>query len=807
MALANRYLWLARINPRQVLWGGAMLALSLIAGAVVAAALMRHDLIKESEADVQRTVRLLAQHAARVVEPIDQAMLRTQSALARNGFGRKALTSQQVRELLQPLAVEGSYVARLVVADAEGRLLAASDQASVSGVAPIGDPWFTRLAQSRPEGLQVQAPRRSRISGEAVVPLAHVLRDGPDGAFAGLVLAALSVAELKSFHEDIVLDRGWQLALLRDDGVLLSSPTAEPRWRGALGAIDLTQLSGRTEVLVRWVDDGAGRRLIGLHRVGSWPLLAAVSVDEAAALEPFHQRALVMTSIAAALVAGVLLMAWLGAQLAQRARGLTQTLGVAEARWQSLVESSPDGILIAEKGRVLYANPAMLKLSRTTDPAALLGRRVDELLDGTGTEHPNHEFDGPPPEQVVRIEHWLRPMHGAPLDVETLVTGGPHDGDTSLQIVVRDISARKAVEQRLRDNEERYRLMVEGAPDCAYLLVDPGGTIEDVNPIAGGAVLGRPQDLPGRALATLFTQEATAAGEPARLLALASTEARRAEYEGWCRRTDGARFWAHLVISALADEADALRGFHVQVRDVSARKRLQDELDASRREMEGLALAAEAAREREKRRIARELHDDLGQVLTVQQLDVEMLAGEAAERAPELGERIDSLRQRIEDALAVTRRLAGDLRPLVLDDLGLVAALEWLLAQARGRASIDGRLEVHGEPARLRDELATAVFRIAQESLTNVMRHADAKRVELLLDIGSEGLILHVRDDGRGIDRRAMRRGLGLLGIEERARLLGGRAVIADAPGGGTSVEVRLPLSDRHQTVAEEGVS
>jgi signal transduction histidine kinase len=182
-----------------------------------------------------------------------------------------------------------------------------------------------------------------------------------------------------------------------------------------------------------------------------------------------------------------------------------------------------------------------------------------------------------------------------------------------------------------------------------------------------------------------------------------------------------------------------------------------------------------------------------------------MLAGEAAERAPELGARIDSLRQRIEDALAVTRRLAGDLRRLVLDDLGLVAALEWLLAQARGRASIDGRLDVRGEPARLREELATAVFRIAQESLTNVMRHAAARHVELLLDIGDDALVLRVRDDGRGIDRRALRRGLGLLGIEERARLLGGQAAITDAPGGGTSVEVRLPLSDRSQPAQGKG--
>lgn len=786
---------LARVDPRAILWGGATLALSLIVGAVVATLLMWRDLVAESEADVRRHVRLLAQHAVGIVEPIDRAMQQAQAALQQAGFGQRALSAEQLQDILQPLATTGPYLVRLVVADAQGGLIAASDRTPMREGLRIDDPWFGELERRAPAGLTVHPPRASRISGDHVVPLARVLR--AEGRFAGIVAGALNVSELRAFHHGMVLDAGWQLALLRDDGTLLSGAGADQRWPAGRRAMGSTALGVGADEAVRWFEDDGGRRLLGMHRVSHWPLLAAVAVDEAAVLAPFQRRLLVIASGTLTLVAGTLLMTWLGAQMASRARGLSQTLGIAEAGYRALVESSPDGILIADEGLVVYANPAMLALTGAAKPESLLGRRCDELLDGLGVQHPGHEFDGPPPEQVVRVEHWLRRLNGLPLDVETLISAGPHDGDRSLQIVVRDISARKAVELRLRDNEERYRLMVEGAPDCAYLLADRSGVIEDVSPLAGGAVLGHPQDLPGRALAVLFTQEAQAAGEPARLIAAASTEARRAEYEGWCRRTDGARFWAQVVISALAGEGDELRGLHIQVRDISARMRLQAQLDESRREMEGLALAAEAAREREKRRIARELHDDLGQVLTVQQLDVEMLAAEAADvadAAPQLADRIQSLRQRIEDALAVTRRLAGDLRPLVLDDLGLAAALEWLLAQARSRAGIDGELMIEGDATRLPDELATAVFRIAQESLTNVMRHADARHVELSLVVGDAEVHLVVSDDGRGIDRRAMRRGLGLLGIEERARLLGGQATIGDAPGGGTRVEVRLPL-------------
>jgi len=273
-----------------------------------------------------------------------------------------------------------------------------------------------------------------------------------------------------------------------------------------------------------------------------------------------------------------------------------------------------------------------------------------------------------------------------------------------------------------------------------------------------------------------------------------------------------------------------VRGHHVQVRDATARRRLRRELEASRREVEGLAMAAENAREREKRRIARELHDELGQVLTVQQLELEMLSAEAAGRWPELMPRIEGLHARVDDAIGVTRRISGDLRPLVLDDLGLVAALEWLVDQIGSRGGLKGRLRVQGDPTRISDEVATTLFRIAQESVTNVLRHAEASQVliELVIDpergegggagaataaAGSgaepctepgaelgesskDGVVLAVVDDGRGIEQRgARRRGLGLRGIEERVRLLGGRFELGSAAGGGTRVQVRLPLA------------
>lgn len=500
-------------------------------------------------------------------------------------------------------------------------------------------------------------------------------------------------------------------------------------------------------------------------------------------------------------------LSWLGAVALRRTRGLSRSLGVSAARYRSLVESSPDGMLIARRGVIEYANAAMARLAQVGDASQLVGRRVDSLLDGGSSRHPNDEFDGPPPGRAISVEYWLQPARGAPIEVETVIADGAPGDDASLQIVVRDISARKQAQRRLRDSEERYRLMVEGAPDCAFLLLDMDGVIEDVKPASGKVVLGRRQDLLGSPLGTLFTLEATARDEPTRLLRQARAAQAPQDREGWCRRTDGGRFWAHLVLSPLADQDEQPRGFHVLVRDIGARKRLQDELDANRQKLETLALASEAAREREKIRIARELHDELGQMLTVQQMDVEMLADELYAAPAGVRERIVAMRAHVDSALEMTRRIAGDLRPLVLDDLGLAAALQWLLAQARSRCRIEGHLELQGDAGAMRDELATALFRIAQESMTNVMRHAQASRVEIRLAIVCAPSIRSPRatwrcsspsstpsslhDDGAG-DRhqrparqRRHRRGADLGRVRDRVRL-----VPHGAGGGGDAVRL-----------------
>jgi two-component system sensor histidine kinase UhpB len=212
-----------------------------------------------------------------------------------------------------------------------------------------------------------------------------------------------------------------------------------------------------------------------------------------------------------------------------------------------------------------------------------------------------------------------------------------------------------------------------------------------------------------------------------------------------------------------------------------------DRLETERRESARRALFVQ---ESERRRIARELHDEVGQTLTGVMLQVEGLAGRIPE---ELREQLDELRETARLGTEEVRRIARQLRPEALEDLGLHSALAALATAVGEPASL--RIERQLEPALpLSEEHELVVYRIAQEALTNVARHADATEVQLRLERGDEQVILIVRDDGRGLPPGAFRSSHGVRGMRERAMLIGAQLTISGAPGGGTEIKLSIPL-------------
>src|ERR1051325_1373698 len=262
----------------------------------------------------------------------------------------------------------------------------------------------------------------------------------------------------------------------------------------------------------------------------------------------------------------------------------------------------------------------------------------------------------------------------------------------------------------------------------------------------------------------------------------------------YCRK-DGRVIWAHVTVSALPGEAGRPDRFVAMVEDVTERKAADAELHRHRTQLRGLAARLEAAREAERARIAREIHDELGQALTALKIDLLWLKKRVPESSPELGHKLDGMAGIIDSTAQGIQRVAAELRPSVLDELGLRAAIEWGGRELATRPGIECRVELPDAQPALDASRTTAVFRIFQEALTNVARHAAATQVLVQLDVTPNALELTVQDNGRGIRDGALHdsRSLGLLGMRERAENFQGNVTIAGTPGAGTTLTLTMP--------------
>ncbi len=245
---------------------------------------------------------------------------------------------------------------------------------------------------------------------------------------------------------------------------------------------------------------------------------------------------------------------------------------------------------------------------------------------------------------------------------------------------------------------------------------------------------------------------------------------------------------------------------------IASRREAGDEIIRSREHLRALSVHLQSVREAEMTRIAREIHDELGQVLTGLKYDVYWLTDTLVKTSDDLSrqlvsEKKKSILKSIDSAILSVRRIATELRPAVLDDLGLSAAIEWQANEFQQRTGIECQLDSNLEDIYIDKECATAMFRIFQESLTNIARHADATIVNIKLEEDSERLLLQLTDNGKGIKEEELigTKSLGILGMQERARLIGGTIHINGQAQQGTSVTVQIPLPRSTNHPAQSG--
>jgi len=226
------------------------------------------------------------------------------------------------------------------------------------------------------------------------------------------------------------------------------------------------------------------------------------------------------------------------------------------------------------------------------------------------------------------------------------------------------------------------------------------------------------------------------------------------------------------------------------------RQRAEDKLRRSLEQLRALTTYLQYVREEERTRIAREVHDELGQALTGLKLDMSWLATKVARSAPAVQRKVKTMVDHIDETIQTVRRIATELRPGILDSLGLVAALEWQANEFTSRSGIPCQVSATVDDSALNPEITTVFFRIYQEALTNIIRHAGASRVEVRLAEEDRTLVLTVKDNGRGISEEeiANTRSIGLVGVRERAMLIGGDVSLLGVPGHGTTMTLHAPL-------------
>ena len=229
---------------------------------------------------------------------------------------------------------------------------------------------------------------------------------------------------------------------------------------------------------------------------------------------------------------------------------------------------------------------------------------------------------------------------------------------------------------------------------------------------------------------------------------------------------------------------------------VATQKQMLDEIARRSQEASSLAAFLQTHYEREKASLARELHDELGGILTPAKMDLSWLQGHLGDD-PQYGERMTRLASLIDQGIDLKRRIIEDLHPSLLDHLGLASAVQWFVDETCGAAKIECRVTVSPKLERLASDLEIALYRIAQESVTNVVRHARAKHVDLVLERVQAGLRMAIRDDGVGITDLEGARKLshGLAGMSQRMRAIDGTFEVHSRPGEGTRIEVFLPLA------------
>ncbi|MEO6488944.1 MAG: PAS domain S-box protein [Ferruginibacter sp.] len=467
----------------------------------------------------------------------------------------------------------------------------------------------------------------------------------------------------------------------------------------------------------------------------------------------------------------------------------------SELKYKELIEQASDGIFISNgEGRYIDVN---------TRACRMLGYSKEELLNMSGADilYSPENINGLPNRyEELRTgksyitETILKRKDGSTLEVESNAKMLP---DGRFIGIVRDLSDRKKADKAVRESEERYRALVENAPEALVVFDAKSQKFVNVSESAIKLFKYSREELLTMSPADVSPQlqaNGKLSSEAANEFIKEAIEGEKPTFEWIHMDKNGMPIEAEVWLVRLPSEKEVLiRG---SIIDISARKKAELEIKSNSELLRDLYSDLQNIREEERKHIAREIHDELGQQLTGLKMDLFWINRRLKTDDQLISEKLTATLNLIDATIKAVRKIATELRPSILDDLGLVAALEWQGEEFEKRFDIKVKFDNRLEEELVQPNISTAMFRIYQEVLTNVARHSKAKHVKTFSYVDNNNLFLKVIDDGVGFDISGIsnKKTLGLKGIQERTNLIGGACEIKSTPGEGTSVIISVPL-------------
>ena len=482
-----------------------------------------------------------------------------------------------------------------------------------------------------------------------------------------------------------------------------------------------------------------------------------------------------------------------------------EALRASEERWRSIFENSAVGIVLTDpNGFFTAANRAFQQLLGYTEEEL----RAMSFLDIT------YEDDRPA-NSALGLELWQGSLPQFTLDkryrrkdgkliwvrITVSLVPGSETVPRFAMAIVEEITERKKAEQQLRRSEAYLAAGQRLSHTGTWAWNVSSGELfwsQETFRIFGFDPAKTTASVAGTFLARIHPEDRPMVEEG---LKKAPTWPQDYAADYRIVLPDGSLKHIHDAVYSVTNDAGQVVERYGVVMDVTERKRAEEKLQHSFEQLRALGARLQKVREEERTRVAREIHDQLGQALTAIKMDLAALVRELPADRTQPSVRIERLLKLVDETIQAVRRIATELRPGILDDLGLAAAVEWAAEEFQARTGTTCRVRLPESDIAMDSERATAVFRIFQETLTNIARHANATEVDVILARSNEDLSLEVRDNGKGIaDAKLLEsQSLGILGMRERALLLGGEFAISSAPGAGTTVKVQIPVAAQNQ--------